>query len=355
MGIAYVTMLLLIVLTWRKIPDQSEQPSDTAITVVIAARNEEATIGACLDSIIPQLRPQDAIIVIDDHSDDATAQQVSERSCVKLLQLQDHLQGKKAALRYAAQHVETDWITLTDADCQADPNWLSSIRSAAHPDVDIVAGLIKFRGDNSLLQRFQALDMAGMMVLQGAGTVSGSLALANGANLSVRTSAFRAAQDHMVEQRASGDDVFMLQHIQSQGGRIAFLKSKQAIITTSAESTWSTFWQQRFRWASKSYSYTHRATTLMTFFTGAYCLLLLISPFSIFVFQELSFLDFAWLWMTKAAADSLLIRTGTRFLGIKEPRFIGLVFMSLFHAVYVVVIGLLGPFVTYKWKGRKTK
>ena len=53
--------------------------SDDNVTVVIAARNEEACIGACLDSLLRQSLPakQREIIVVDDGSDDHTAAIVS--------------------------------------------------------------------------------------------------------------------------------------------------------------------------------------------------------------------------------------------------------------------------------------
>lgn len=57
----------------RPIPDELRRPdAEDLVSVVIPARNEEASIGACLDSVLRQTRRSLEVIVVDGESTDAT-------------------------------------------------------------------------------------------------------------------------------------------------------------------------------------------------------------------------------------------------------------------------------------------
>ncbi|MFO0004606.1 MAG: glycosyl transferase family 2, partial [bacterium] len=81
--------------------------------------------------------------------------------------------------------------------------------------------------------------------------------MANGANLAYPKTVFTEVNGYAgADQIASGDDFFLLHKISdSYPDRIAYLKSKQAIVRTAAQENWSNFLQQRIRWASKSAYY----------------------------------------------------------------------------------------------------
>jgi len=70
--------------------DENFQPS-TKVTVIIPARNEEKNIRACLASLQKQIYPSLLleVLVIDDHSEDNTANAVRQFPNVKLLALHD--------------------------------------------------------------------------------------------------------------------------------------------------------------------------------------------------------------------------------------------------------------------------
>ncbi len=58
------------------------------VSVIVPARNEEATLSDCLTSLVPQQGLAFEIIVIDDHSTDRTSEIASSfsRNGVKLIQ-----------------------------------------------------------------------------------------------------------------------------------------------------------------------------------------------------------------------------------------------------------------------------
>ena len=82
------------------------------ITVIIAAKNEEANIKRCISSLAPVER----IIVIDSHSNDATAK-FSREYGAEVFQF-DYQGGYPKKRQWAIDNVpiHTEWIFLLDAD-----------------------------------------------------------------------------------------------------------------------------------------------------------------------------------------------------------------------------------------------
>ena len=67
--------LLGWLLLWRTRPLPTvTQPEREPIATIIPARNEARSIGAVVDRIVAQLRPGDELVVVDDQSDDDTAE-----------------------------------------------------------------------------------------------------------------------------------------------------------------------------------------------------------------------------------------------------------------------------------------
>ena len=87
---------------WRQIPHLSVLPAATDfpfISILIAARNEETNLEACLNSVLQQKYPADRfeVILIDDHSEDQTPNiaQKFEAQNLHLYHLSDYLKGRK--------------------------------------------------------------------------------------------------------------------------------------------------------------------------------------------------------------------------------------------------------------------
>src|SRR6478609_6598721 len=103
--------------------------AQTKFSVIIPARNEAATIEACLSTVLLQNYPSELfeVIVINDHSTDQTENiirnlQQGHRN-LQLLNLVDLLDGsplnayKKKAIELAIAQSNGEWIITTDADC----------------------------------------------------------------------------------------------------------------------------------------------------------------------------------------------------------------------------------------------
>jgi len=100
----------------------SAQTNSPRVSAIVPARNEEAVIAACVQSLAQQHEIAE-IIVVDDQSNDRTAEIVRELipkfPQVRLLEttgLPPGWIGKNNAVWLGAQQAKGDWLLFTDAD-----------------------------------------------------------------------------------------------------------------------------------------------------------------------------------------------------------------------------------------------
>src|SRR5271165_3333951 len=100
----------------------SAQTVSCRVSAIVPARNEEAVIGACVESLAQQPEIVE-ILVVNDQSTDRTAEIVRGLilKCpqVRLLEttgLPPGWIGKNNAVWLGAQQAKGDWLLFTDAD-----------------------------------------------------------------------------------------------------------------------------------------------------------------------------------------------------------------------------------------------
>jgi len=93
--------------------------SDTPlVSVIVPARNEELSLGTCLESLVAQTGVSKEIIVVDDESTDRT-REIAESFGVKVIQptaLPEGWTGKNNAVAAGARVARGEWLLFTDAD-----------------------------------------------------------------------------------------------------------------------------------------------------------------------------------------------------------------------------------------------
>ncbi|MBX2927554.1 MAG: glycosyltransferase [Saprospiraceae bacterium] len=369
----YLLLCLWLIRGWRALPVW-EAPEGyvprTPVTVLVPARNEAVAIRQCLDSLLRQDYPSHLleIIVIDDHSDDDTAAIVEDMAKtlphLRLLRLAEHLlpgetqSYKKKAIETGVACARGELIVATDADCVAPAGWLAAIVSLFETRrPQCILGPVGYFPEVSFLERFQSLDLAGLMLCTGAMTHRGLPLLANGANMAYAKSAFEAVGGYSGADRlASGDDLMLAHKIAAQfPGRVLFLKNAGATVRTAAQSDWHSFWQQRIRWATKTNHYRRPGMTATLAAIFLFCIFIAATTAGTLVLGWKALCIGLSLFLIKSAADYLLLREACRFFQ-QEDLLRGFLRSEAMHIAYMIGAGVLGNVVQrYEWKGRRVR
>ena len=337
----------------------------TKFSVIIPARNEASNIEACIAGIRAQNYPSHLfeIIVVDDFSEDETAQKVlkiaQQHSNVHLLRLQDFTKDenlvayKKRAIEIAITQATGDWMVTTDADCSVTSHWLATYDAYIQEhDSVMVAAPVAYTNTGSFLSIFQVLDFISLQGITAAAVASGSHTLCNGANLCYSKEAFeRVGKFSGIDHLPSGDDMLLMHKMKkSYPGKIGYLYAQDAVVTTAPSDTMGLFIQQRIRWASKASGYQDKIIFWIL-------LLVYLLNFSLLVYLPINALQ-------KGNIDNWLILMGCKTLieipfmyasakFFKQQKLLWwFALMQPFHIVYTVVAGWFGTFGSYKWKGR---
>jgi cellulose synthase/poly-beta-1,6-N-acetylglucosamine synthase-like glycosyltransferase len=376
----YVLLIGYYWRSWVSISDFRFQILDfmpsTKITVIIAARDEEENIAACLDSICDQTYPKELfeVLVVDDHSTDNTAAIVSSyiTKNITLISLTDFVAAgeinsyKKKAIEVAIAQSTGELMVTTDADCIVNENWLQTIAAFYEQyDPAFIAAPVAIKCSNKFIELFQALDFMTLQGITGASVYKKIHSMCNGANLAYTKKAFNevggfAGIDHI----ASGDDMLLMHKIYKRyPDKVLFLKSKEAIVQTAPVNSVKEFFNQRIRWASKADKYDDKRIFAVLFLVYVVNVLLLGLPvFALFNNVQWSLVIGHWslmgLWLLllfiKTIAELIFLYPVATFFGKRKLLWV-FPLMQSFHIIYTVIAGWLGKFGSYHWKERKVK
>jgi glycosyltransferase involved in cell wall biosynthesis len=128
---------------------QSSDPSETQITVVIPAFNEEKTIAPVVEGI-KEYVPTARVLVIDDGSSDATAERAKNAGADVISHPLN--KGNGAAVKTALRAISGGLVAILDGDGQHDPRELPHLLKYLD-DYDLVVGSRTFTNDEGSFLR----------------------------------------------------------------------------------------------------------------------------------------------------------------------------------------------------------
>ena len=223
-----------------------------AITLMIAAYNEEGAIAETLDYVLATEYPGDfEIVVADDGSTDRTREIVAEyqkRHASVRLVAAPHA-GKAKTLNHALETINTPLVSTIDADTLLMPY---SLRRAvarmliSPPDTVAVAGAVLVRNSReNILTRAQEWDyfLGIASVKRAQGLLQGTL-VAQGAFSVYDTTALKLIGGW---PNRIGEDIVLTWKMLLGGGRSVF--EPTAVAFTEVPAQWRSFARQRRRWA----------------------------------------------------------------------------------------------------------
>ena len=94
-------------------------PTEPEVSIIIPARNEEASLGTCLGSLVSQHGVDFEIVVVNDHSTDRTREIATSFAGVRVIEAGDlpaRWTGKNNAVVCGAREAHGKWLLFTDAD-----------------------------------------------------------------------------------------------------------------------------------------------------------------------------------------------------------------------------------------------
>jgi cellulose synthase/poly-beta-1,6-N-acetylglucosamine synthase-like glycosyltransferase len=347
---------------WDKLPlfEPVNPGHFVKVSVVIAARNEEQNIQNLLESLASQTFSKEdfEIIIVDDHSTDATVNVIDNYSLqnLRLIKLDENTTSKKAAISAGVQNSAGELILITDADCVVPPNWIQAhVDFYKEEEVVFIAAPVKYDCNKSLLQIFQTIDFLTLQGITAASVSANFHSMCNGANLAYTKNAFNAVNGFAgIDKVASGDDMLLMYKIWKQNPeQVKYLKSKDAIVTTKPMQTWKAFINQRIRWASKTSYYDDKRvfwSLLLVYLTNLFFIV-----FFIAAFFDVSYLAIAFMYVVlKTAIELPFVYSVSKFYS-QQHLMRWFFFLQPLHITYIVVIGFISQLGTYEWKGRRTK
>ncbi len=239
---------------------QVQQP----ISVIVAARNETASIGTLLESLIKQDYPSEKfeIIIVNDRSTDSTAAIIEsfskQHSKIRSIYIESNdsdMPHKKNALRKGIAQSSFDILAFTDADCIVPKHWLNEISKQYSSNVGVVAGYSPYI-DNTANSFLKYEEYKNSLIAASAVELNNAY-MCTGRNLSYRKSVYHEVGGfEEIKNSISGDDDLFLQLVQQKTRWIIrYMIAPESYVRTIPPASFSQFVHQRTRHVSASKYY----------------------------------------------------------------------------------------------------
>jgi glycosyltransferase involved in cell wall biosynthesis len=203
------------------------------VAVVVPVHNGEATIRTCIEALLAQDWPREALelIVVDNRSTDSTRAVVAEYP-VHLVEERE-VQSSYASRNRGVASSHGDILAFTDADCIPDRGWVRALAAALEPaEVGLAAGPIEAWRSELLVERYQAVR-----ALRAERAFRHPvLPFAQTANAACRRAAFDAVDGFDAACRFGGDLDFCWRVQRRTGTRLAY--EPAAVVRHRHRTTW---------------------------------------------------------------------------------------------------------------------
>ncbi len=208
------------------------------VSIIVPARNEEACLGTCLESLIAQTGIALEIIVVDDDSTDRTAEIArSFRGAhgIEAGPLPDNWTGKNNAMAAGAKIAKGKWLLFTDADTVHKPGSLARAVAEAEQHG---AALLSYSPEQEVRGFWEKAVMP-VIFAELAATYppakvndpASPIAAANGQYLMISREAYDAVGGHTKIASDLLEDVALARLVKRSGRKIFFRYGADAVRT----------------------------------------------------------------------------------------------------------------------------
>lgn len=218
---------------FRRLADfASWPPRDLpSVSVLVPARNEERSIGACLESLVRQRYPVLEVLVLDDGSDDRTAAiaravmgECDSARVIAGLPLPDGWYGKAFACAQLAEAARGDILIFTDADTLHARAMIRAVVNAIAEGADVVTAFPEQAASGLAERLATAFMLFTVWAFLPVGRVwsdpSPWFVAANGQLLAFTRAAYERVGGHAAVRRSVLDDVDLARRAKRAGLRV---------------------------------------------------------------------------------------------------------------------------------------
>lgn len=322
-----------------------------ASSILIAARNEDATILDCLECITTYANTDIEILVGNDQSTDQTRQLVADfivdnPDCqlIDIVPSVAGLLGKANVLAQLARRARGQVLLFTDADTQVPPDWTTEMGRYFTGTVGIVTGVTLPDGPK-LFHKLQTIDWLYSLTLTHLISSMGIPVTAMGNNMAVSRAAYEAVGGYESLPFSVVEDYTLFRAIVAKGYGFRNLLNEQVLARTKAVDTFRALLHQRKRWM-------RGATELPVWMVGSLYVQYLALPLLLLLG-----------WFTPALAIGLyvarlFIQTLVISFGLGRLRQTNLWPYALLFEIYQLIIGPVAVIfyllpIPIDWKGRR--
>ena len=208
------------------------------VSVIIPARNEEASLGACLESLAGRTGIACEIIVVNDHSTDRTREIAESFATVQVIEagpLPPGWTGKNNAVATGARHARGEWLLFTDADTVHRPGALGRALEEARAQG---AEMLSYSPEQVAVTFWEMAtlpvvfaELARQYSPSKVSDPKSSIAAANGQFILIRRDAYHAVGGHAAVASDILEDVALARNVKRSGRRILFRYAPDAVRT----------------------------------------------------------------------------------------------------------------------------
>ena len=214
------------------------QPGQPEVSIIIPARNEEASLASCLESLVGQTGVAFEIIVVNDHSSDRTREIASSFPNVKVMNappLPPGWTGKNNASIAGVAQARGEWLLFTDADTVHLPGSLSRALNEAKAGQ---AALLSYSPEQVVSGFWERAVMPVIFAELAAhyrpsevSNPNSPAAAANGQYILIRREAYDAVGGHAAVADKILEDVELARAVKRSGRKILFRFGGDAVRT----------------------------------------------------------------------------------------------------------------------------
>src|SRR4030081_818720 len=208
------------------------------VSVIVPARNEEACLRACLESLVAQSGVAFEVIVVDDHSTDRTREIALSFPGVRVIDgapLPPGWTGKNNAVACGARIAQGEWLLFTDADTVHLPGSLARSLDEAKRHG---AALLSYSPEQVVVSIWEKAvmpvifaELASRYSPSQVSDPNSAVAAANGQYSLIPRAAYDAVGGHAAIAGSLLEDVALARGVKQSGRKILFRYGGDAVRT----------------------------------------------------------------------------------------------------------------------------